>query len=579
MSSHTSSGKGDRDASANQVIIGIDFGTTFSGVAYTYSNKIDRMEIITSWDSDLHSNSDEEKAPTAISYGPQNELVWGYAIPSEKEQLKWFKLLLLDSEDLPDDIRDSNKLKEARLYLEKHNKTAEEAISVFLRHLWNHSIQRITETIGRNMMNYSSFHVVMTLPAIWPSYAQNRMREAARAAGILGKRIAGETQLTFVSEPEAAALATLEEMEDRFDVKAGDTFVVADCGGGTSDLISYQCTSTNPLIIKECVKGTGGLCGAVFVDEAFSELLKSKFPKKKWEAMEAISRYRLLHDEWETGIKQQFDMNRASRGWSINMPWECMTAKERRGSAASTPKLEITGKEVKGVFDPIIEKITNLIDGQIIAVKKKTGANPKVYVVMVGGFGRCRYLFQMVKDNFGDDIEILQSRGAAPWTAICRGAVIHAATMQGLGKLSVQIRTRIARASYGVCLRPVWDASKHLWSDKEWDDISQLHRAKNQMFWLLREGDDTSAKEPIIETVVHHYDTSETTVTKLCSVKWETAIVVPSLPLYTNPLGKIYHKLNYEYHMTCAGESVDFAIYHNGKRQGSKNVSIDYSTD
>lgn len=37
----------------------------------------------------------------------------------------------------------------------------------------------------------------MTLPAIWPAYAQGRMREAARQAGMLADRIAGETKLSF----------------------------------------------------------------------------------------------------------------------------------------------------------------------------------------------------------------------------------------------------------------------------------------------------------------------------------------------------------------------------------------------
>lgn len=45
------------------------------------------------------------------------------------------------------------------------------------------------------------------------------MREAVERAGMLGKRIAGETQLSFISEPEAAALATLSEMDGRADVK------------------------------------------------------------------------------------------------------------------------------------------------------------------------------------------------------------------------------------------------------------------------------------------------------------------------------------------------------------------------
>jgi hypothetical protein len=45
------------------------------------------------------------------------------------------------------------------------------------------------------------------------------MREAAKQAGILAKREAGETRLTFLAEPEAAALATLADMRDRCDIK------------------------------------------------------------------------------------------------------------------------------------------------------------------------------------------------------------------------------------------------------------------------------------------------------------------------------------------------------------------------
>ena len=36
-----------------------------------------------------------------------------------------------------------------------------------------------------------------------------------------------------------------------------DTFVVVDCGGGTVDLISYKLIQAKPMIVKECVKGSG----------------------------------------------------------------------------------------------------------------------------------------------------------------------------------------------------------------------------------------------------------------------------------------------------------------------------------
>jgi molecular chaperone DnaK (HSP70) len=206
------------DPIGNTVIVGIDFGTTYSGVAFTWSDKIERMEVITSWDSELHSSSDEEKTPTVISFNPKGKVGWGYNVGFDAEQGKWFKLLLIDDQDLPDDVRSSTKLKEARAYLKKHNKTPIQVIAQYLGLLWNHCNQRIIETVSKNLVNYSKFHIVLTVPAIWPDYARGRMREAAKEAGMLEKRIAGDTELNIISEPEAAALATLSDMEGRCDI-------------------------------------------------------------------------------------------------------------------------------------------------------------------------------------------------------------------------------------------------------------------------------------------------------------------------------------------------------------------------
>lgn len=87
-------------------------------------------------------------------------------------------------------------------------------------------------------------------------------------------RDSGETTLTFISEPEAAALATLSGVDGRCDihvrssstmhsiswinlVQEGDSFVVVDCGGGTVDIISYKVTSTEPMVVREVVQGQG----------------------------------------------------------------------------------------------------------------------------------------------------------------------------------------------------------------------------------------------------------------------------------------------------------------------------------
>ncbi|KAK1783177.1 hypothetical protein QBC45DRAFT_466942 [Copromyces sp. CBS 386.78] len=586
-----------KTSSGSIIIVGIDFGTTFSGVAYTWSTKGDKVQVITSWDTDNYSSSNEEKTPSALSFIGEGQVNWGYSVPKDADQVKWFKLLLLDEEDLPKEVKTSSRILEARNYLRSHNRTPIEAIAVYLRCLWNHCIQRITESVSKTLVNYSKFQVVMTLPAIWPDYARCRMRVAANLAGILGHRAAGETELTFLSEPEAGAIATFADMEGR---QAGDTFVVVDCGGGTADVISYSVTQTDPMVVKESVKGEGGLCGAVFVDEAFVNMLKHKMQPKKWDMLSAETRQRLIHDEWEHGIKQRFD-NKSNKTWSFNLPWECLAPKERL-TVTSLPKVTFTSKEIEDVFNPVIDKINHLIHRQAVAVKEKYNIYPK-YVILVGGFGRCKYLFEKVKAMkdrlLSEEIEVLQARGADPWTAICRGAVLHASASTGIGSIFIKVDARISRASYGVKMLDRWDPRMHKEVDKTWCDVQQVWQAKDQMDWFLREGEDISTKKPIkksfyltfspndnptLETMIYLTTVSppphraESTVKSLCSIKWDMPVDILSLPTRTNSLGKVYHQLDFEIEMTCSGSSIDFAVIYNGKRQGSKNVAVEYST-
>ncbi|KAK4188308.1 hypothetical protein QBC35DRAFT_523026 [Podospora australis] len=540
----------DTGGGDNVIIVGIDFGTTYSGVAFTWSNKVERMEVITSWESELHSNADMEKVPTALAYGPQRALHWGYAIPFNLEQLRWFKLLLIDEDDLPDSVRNSSKVKEAREYLKKHAKTPVEVVGMYLRHIWNHSIQRVTETVSRNLVNFSKFHIIITLPAIWPAYAQGRMREATSHAGMLSDRIAGATELAFLSEPEAAALATLSDMEDRRDIKANDSFVVVDCGGGTADLISYDMVSVAPMRVKECVKGQGDLCGAVFVDEAFLDILKEKFE------------------------------------WKFKIPFECLDKKELR-SSQSIPKIVLTSDDTKRTFDPVVKKIIGMVDEQVTAVREKKGKDPKRLGPRV--------------THIGDTIEVLQSRRSAPWTAICRGAVIYAATLRGLSPLSIEVKSRVARVSYSNCFNDYWKQEKHDVVDKSWNDDTQTWMAKSQMEWFLKIGDRINDGKKIRFSCARLFPTDITninpceaeiysssapippkkfdvTTKQLCTVKWDSEIDITTLPTFTNQLGKVFYELLYDVEMTAVGGMPDFAVYHNGKRQGSKHVIIDYTT-
>jgi hypothetical protein len=194
--------------------------SSFSGVAWAWSKRLENINVVTNWDSVLYLNKENEKAPSEIYYGEGTEEVsWGYGIPLEAESLKWFKLLLVDEGDLQEDVRKSKQIKRAREMLANHRKTAVEVVADYLRLLWKHVIKTIERERGSNSASRLPFRVVLTVPAIWPHNAQQRMWEAASKAGILDPRTCGETTLRLVPEPEAAALASLSEFRDREDVQ------------------------------------------------------------------------------------------------------------------------------------------------------------------------------------------------------------------------------------------------------------------------------------------------------------------------------------------------------------------------
>lgn len=140
---------------------------------------------------------------------------WGYNAIELSDHAKWFKLLLLDDKDVPIDVFNSDQYKEAVSISQKLGKTGVELIAEYLKQIWLHTLDVIERSDGREFLELCAFKIVVTLPAIWPEYTKMRMTKAMKKAGILGARDAGQSSLRFVSEPEAAALATITDLGSR----------------------------------------------------------------------------------------------------------------------------------------------------------------------------------------------------------------------------------------------------------------------------------------------------------------------------------------------------------------------------
>jgi len=82
--------------SERKIIVGIDFGTTFSGVAWAETQRPDRRTTITTWpvSRTIREGESSDKVPTKLRY-VDSEVQWGFSIPMSApshETVEWFKL-------------------------------------------------------------------------------------------------------------------------------------------------------------------------------------------------------------------------------------------------------------------------------------------------------------------------------------------------------------------------------------------------------------------------------------------------------------------------------------------------------
>ncbi|KAJ0357859.1 hypothetical protein COL154_009698 [Colletotrichum chrysophilum] len=549
-------GSGDDDE--HVIIVGIDFGTTFSGASFAYSGEPKEIEVISRWESKLNLNSDKEKAPSAILFpGKRGPVSWGYGIPpnAKQEPMRWFKLLLVDEKDLPNKVKDSPQIAAARKMVEEENKDPVEVISAYLTRFWDHAVECIIASHGQDLVDMCRLQVAITLPAIWPDYAKARMRRAVEGAGILKERPAGDTTLSFISEPEAAALATILSME--------------------------------PFVVREAVEGDGDFCGGVFLDEAFIELIKTKVTPEAWGNVPKNEAKKLLNDDWENGIKTGFYGQ--SDEFSFGLPSECRVPGTSQRGVKRKKNLILSRDDLLTVFDPVIDQTADLVQKQI-------GAK----IILVGGFGRCINLRTRLQEIIGRGIEILQGSGNKPWSAISRGAVISGLTARNLAPdLSVGITSRISRRSYGIMHSTPFKFGVHDPKDKYWCTSEHNWKARNQMKWFLEQGTDVSIADPVskdfyrlLETTLKKvsetiYATSawpapktfNNDIDELCTITWTKKIELKSLKRYTSPTGRVFLRLEFSVEMTCSGNSVDFAVLHDGNQVGAQNVSVIFKTE
>ncbi|GES81301.1 hypothetical protein GLOIN_2v1762633 [Rhizophagus clarus] len=450
-----------------RVVVSIDFGTTFSGFAY--SNKINPetitndtkltygflLQVITSRLFLLNvilNNRPEQtgvfKTNTVLAYDDNLQLVaWGYPAlaqePPKKKKLQnkprsrpveLFKLHLANVKDddkpvLPPGLDPRKAITD---YLHEMNKL-------------------IVETLNSRWpgIRYpQQVRFVLSVPAEWHHDAKAIMRECMFNAGYLDNR--QSENLEFTTEPEAAAVYCMKSLTEHH-LSAGSSFMIVDCGGGTVDLTTR--TLLPGMKLSEITERSGDLCGSSYVDREFIRFLGRKLGYAAMKKLKEnnYGQMQYLVQQFCSRVKFSFNGNPnefATKELDIERVcpalMEYVTGHAKEQMEEADWLIELDFLNVKEMFDPVVNKIIELITRQLASTERRCSA-----MFLVGGFSESQYLQQQIRRQFMNQVPII-AVPKHPIAAIERGALEYGLNME-------IVQTRVLKFCYGVEVSAKWE--------------------------------------------------------------------------------------------------------------------------
>ncbi|GES97236.1 hypothetical protein GLOIN_2v1678685 [Rhizophagus clarus] len=435
-----------------RVIIGLDFGTTYSGFACCHISD-GNIFINTKWPP----REVGPKINTILQYDRNfvniaNIGQWGYSEQNSNETkpVELFKLHLGNLQEnlkprLPVDYR-----KAITDYLYKLGKI-------------------IKETIKKNWdgVNFTeNVLLVLTVPAEYSEKEKAIMRECAYNAELINDDVS--LQLQFTTEPEAAAIYCMDKLREYDLLTVGTTFMIVDCGGGTVDLTTRKLIGNKRL--GEITERIGDFCGSTFVDNEFVKLLRERLGTRAINLLieNHYSQYQRLVRRFVRRVKIPFTGDNTRFCYELEIDEYApdlskYVSKEVRKSMEDKDwVIDIKYDDIKKMFDPVIERIIRMIHTQLLFSRNNRETCSAMF--LVGGFSENIYLQKRIKQEFQHIVKTI-SVPTNPVSAVVYGAAMYGLSLKNLSEASKldapMIHTRVLKFTYGIKVLGIWNKGEH----------------------------------------------------------------------------------------------------------------------
>ncbi|MCJ1404053.1 hypothetical protein MMC11_007277 [Xylographa trunciseda] len=590
-----------------KILVAVDFGTTFSGVAWVHSSQPNIRNTIIQWPNAISEGLEgitKPKVPTELQY-VGSKIGWGYKISDSAPRHKWFKLSL-------DPTQERNlfslepELPDAYPSASSHHVTVEKMVIDYLTALRQHVEQVLQYKVPKDTLARTPLQYCLTVPAVWSETAQAKTHACAVAAGMTK-----DEELTMITEPEAAATYALDAMNPHH-LKVGSVFVLVDAGGGTVDLISYKVIALKPILkVKEAAPGTGALCGSTYINRLFKAFLSRKLGNDPMWDDEVLQEAMTTFETFTKGSYQ----GRSTEAYTIPVSGLADNAALgiRRG------KLTVTGADLEGIFQPVIAEIITLVKGQVRATRPTV---PQA-ILLVGGFGQSSYLRECIRKAVSSsDIDVMQSPNGYVmpfseervvdlannvekklqlsltsqyrWTAVVEGALMRILSQHAPLSIRVDISERRARKHYGLYICTRFDDKEHDIQKRFWHAYLGAFRIE-VMEWFVNKGDAIKEREPkhlsysqqklvarghpqqVTMTVYFCTDPDDSGAPLYCISNVKELVKVTAdlskVPISAFPIsqgqdGKAYYSIEFQIEITYHSACTKYELIHGGKNYG-----------
>ncbi|RFU33131.1 hypothetical protein B7463_g3151, partial [Scytalidium lignicola] len=454
------------------IIIGIDFGMTCTGVAYQ-KPRMDAPHVIKIWPGKGGSAS---KVPTELDYKGGKLQKWGFLCPDDIEpgvvHREWFKRYL-----------DPAKLAKEQ---QENPNTAPE------------SMTEVKKWLEGSSWNDSKIEFLFSLPTTWTSPSLiEEFRTIIRGAGYGSGGIKHTVEIGL-TEAEAAAVYTAKNQTASY--KEGDVMLVCDAGGGTTDVSILKTNAIHSASpgLKQLVPVQGASIGSTDIDSSFEKVVierldfmyPSQTAKNRGLAFSAIKSESFLTHKYGFGDPAYEDL----RELSFKLPG-IPPEVTHTPVGIQNGKLILTRLEFAQLYSAQVERIYALIDKQLAQLHSSHPGEQVKYLILSGGLGSSPYIQRKIKERYGSSsVKVLLSD--EPQEAVVKGLVID--RFQTFKQKPI-ITSRCCRASYGVLCSQRYEKNNpnHIGGQFIVDPVDGKKYVINMIRWFIHKGDSISTEAPI----------------------------------------------------------------------------------